>query len=147
MIEDDWHALLDRAPGDMDLRQGFAAWLQDEADELARAEFQRWLAEEEKWPTNKPIDAAEQGWAWYWSQEPITEPARNATLAPWSLDHMPKVRWLYPTRRAAEEVVFQAWLSWRRQTEQAGKKTARTPAKKKRPRKKSTRPRRRPGRG
>ena len=116
MSETQWENLLDKSPGDVDLRRAYATWLQDEVDDVRRADFQRWLASEEKWPTNKPLNREEVGWAWYWSQEPITDPARHATLAPWALSHMPRIRWLYATRRAAEDALYQAWLSWQGET-------------------------------
>jgi hypothetical protein len=111
MTEAEWNKLLDASPGDRELRQAYATWLQDEADNAARARFEFWLAEEGKWPTPKPLNQDEKGWAWYYQLE-ITEPVMHATLGAWALDHMPRVRWLYPTRREAEDVLYQAWEKW-----------------------------------
>ena len=38
MTADDWWALIDASPDDAELRQAFAAWLQDEADDPVGAE-------------------------------------------------------------------------------------------------------------
>jgi hypothetical protein len=112
MNQQQWDALLDATPEDTELRQAYATWLQDEQDQQALADFQRWLAFEEKWATNRPLNPEEQGWCWYWSHEPVSEPAKHATLGPWALDHMPKVRWLFPSRQKAEEELFRAWCGW-----------------------------------
>jgi hypothetical protein len=112
MSEKKWELLLDLSPGDPELRQVFATWLQDELEEIPFAEFQRWLVAESKWPTNTPLNREETGWCWYWNQDSETEPVKHATLGPWAKEHMPHTRWLYPTRRAAEEAVFTAWKLW-----------------------------------
>jgi uncharacterized protein (TIGR02996 family) len=112
MTEKEWDRLLDTNPGDGDLRLAYAIWLQDETDDLARAEFHRWLIEQQKWPTNRPINHDEKGWSWYWSYQP-RDPAKHATLGQWALKHMPRRRWLYRTRRAAEDTLYEAWRSWR----------------------------------
>lgn len=111
MTESEWDKLLDATPGDRDLRRAYATWLQDEADEPLRASFQFWMADENKWPTPKPLNEMEQGWAWYYQME-ITEPAKHATLGHWALDLMPRSRWLYPTRREAEDILYLAWQTW-----------------------------------
>ncbi len=113
MAESEWELLLDRSPGDPELRLLFATWLQDEQDDIAQAEFQRWFAAEGKWPTSTPLNKEETGWCWYWSPEQITDPVKHATLGPWADKHMPRMRWLFRTRRAAEETLFTAWKAWR----------------------------------
>jgi hypothetical protein len=111
MSEKEWEVLLDRSPGDPELRLLFATWLQDECDDVPHADFHRWLIAESKWPTSTPLNREEIGW--YWSHEPITDPVKHATLGPWAEEHLPRLRWLYPTRRAAEDALFLAWKCWK----------------------------------
>jgi hypothetical protein len=50
MTADDWWALIDASPDDAELRQAFAAWLQDEADDPVGAEAVRWMLRTGKRP-------------------------------------------------------------------------------------------------
>ena len=111
MTETQWTELLDREPGNAECREAYSRWLIDMADEPERGEFQAWLAEQKLWPTNSPVSAEEKGWCWYWAGGDLPDASLplHATLSDWWLDHMPRARWSYPTRKEAEEVLFQAW--------------------------------------
>ena len=50
MTKDDWEKLLDDKPDDWDCRMTYSTWLQDEVDDLAGAEVQRWMVKNKKCP-------------------------------------------------------------------------------------------------
>jgi hypothetical protein len=108
MTQREWNTLLDAEPHNLEARRMYAVWLQDEQDDLERAEFQRWLVEQKKWPCNpKPPEG--EGWSWYWSTREDRQADHNV-ISTELRDLMPYVHWRWPTREEAEETLFIAWL-------------------------------------
>lgn len=114
MTQAEWDKLIDAKPGDPELRAFYATWLQDEQDDFDLAEFQRWLIDKNKFPINKLAnnDDGEKCWAWH-SDINKTYQHLPDVLPTEICDHMPNVRWAYPTRAEAETVVFEAWKKMR----------------------------------
>ena len=78
MTEAEWNKLLDASPGDRELRRAYATWLQDEADDVAHARFQLWLADEDKWPTPPMLPAQRVRWRWI-SAKRMPRPISSST--------------------------------------------------------------------
>src|SRR5262249_9256335 len=143
MTREEWEALLDHNPLDWEAMRAFSTWLQDEADSPEEAEFQRYLAGQERapaWcegvrPEGEGDDGYTKGWGWGWThaqgwwESGGKDPPAWGVSARAVVDEVlfegleqsngPERSWGadvragYPSRREAERALFHSWLKLR----------------------------------